>query len=197
MRTARRDATSVHRCRRLAHAASSAVSCEATISWYVSRWSSRSWWASRPTITPSSSTMIWSAWRMVDTRWAKQYGHRWPCRCRLVQLVLLGDLAGQRWRFRLELKRRAVDVFTRTEIGVDPDSGHELDDLRLGQDAHDSRRSLRRILDDLPGLLVWRDLDRGHLLAPADIQPARGRGRPGDRRSIGGFFTAIVSLRDG
>src|SRR4029453_5957497 len=44
------------------HAASSAVSCEATISWYVSQWSSRSSCRPRPTITPSSSTMIWSAW---------------------------------------------------------------------------------------------------------------------------------------
>src|SRR5690606_17411060 len=53
-----------------AHAASSAVSWDATISWYVGQSASSSSCVPRPTTSPSSRTRIRSASRMVETRWA-------------------------------------------------------------------------------------------------------------------------------
>src|SRR5262249_51647882 len=52
------------------HAASSAVTCDATISAYVGQVSSNCLCVPSPTVCPSSSTRIWSAWMIVDTRCA-------------------------------------------------------------------------------------------------------------------------------
>src|SRR5690606_30573012 len=53
-----------------AHAASSAVSCDDTISAYVSEVSSSSLWVPSPTMRPFSSTMIWSEFLIDATRCA-------------------------------------------------------------------------------------------------------------------------------
>ena len=53
-----------------AHAAASTPSCESTISAYGRQDSRSSSWRPMPTTSPSSSTTIWSASTMVDTRWA-------------------------------------------------------------------------------------------------------------------------------
>src|SRR4029079_3707965 len=52
------------------HAASSAESWDAPISWYVVDVASSCWCVPRSTMTPSSSTRITSASRIVETRWA-------------------------------------------------------------------------------------------------------------------------------
>src|SRR5581483_4466399 len=52
------------------HAASRSPICDCTISAYVGDEASSSWCVPRPTISPSSSTMIRSAEVIVDTRWA-------------------------------------------------------------------------------------------------------------------------------
>ena len=56
--------------RPIAHEATSALSCDSTISMYVGHVAKRDSWVPRPTTAPSSRTRIWSALAIVDTRWA-------------------------------------------------------------------------------------------------------------------------------
>ncbi len=55
---------------RAAHATSASLSCEKTISRYVSHVSSSSRWVPMPTTVPASMTTIRSACMIVPTRWA-------------------------------------------------------------------------------------------------------------------------------